>query len=332
MPLPMKAMKAMKVMKQAMKKKPPLNKGATKKTQPLNKGALAKLGSLSLNEKVKKIAESQEDEVEAAMVLKEEMTPSEKVKAWNRYDAHLKKKGNEEEREEFKNSSKNEKGLKTALFLMRAGAPKFCSISKQASLEHELTKNERWLSEKEAIEKWGEDDLYKHCASGRVIYKETSTKDVYEYQDTQDYSRTSKAKKTKNWMMAQEFQQHPDEEEQWQDQMDKDLMVLLQDTPGKGKGKGKGKLNDTPGKGRGKGKHGKGEPKAIEDLSPEEQMHEALGKLRKLRDMLGSCATNFEEALAKVRKCGYLTKAGQRLQLEGFGEGFAICQATPCQR
>ena len=193
---------------------------------------------------------------------------------------------------------------------MRAGAPKFCSISKQASLEHELTKNERWLSEKEAIEKWGEDDLYKHCASGRVIYKETSTKDVYEYQDTQDYSRTSKAKKAKNWMMAQEFQQHPDEEEQWQDQMDKDLMVLLQDTPGKGKRKGKGKLNDTPGKGRGKGKHGKGEPKAIEDLSPEEQMHEALGKLRKLRDMLGSCATNFEEALAKVKKCGYLTKAG----------------------
>ena len=325
MPLPMKAMK---VMKQAMKKKPPpmkknppLNKGAANKTKPLNKGAaktnpplnkgtLNKLGQLSLRDKVKQIAESQEDEVEAAMVLKEEMTPAEKVRAWNRYDTHLKKDGNEEEKEEFKNSSKNEKGLKAALFLMRTEAPKFCSVSKQASLEQQLTKNEKSLSEKEAIEKWGEDDLYKHCASGRVIYKETSTKDVYEYQDTQDYSRTSTAKKAKTWMMAQEFQQHPDEEEPWLDQLDKDLMILLQDTPGKGKGKGKGKLNDTPGKGKGRGKHGKGEPKAIEDLPPEEQMHEALNKLRKLRDMLGNCATNFEEALAKVKKLGYLTKAG----------------------
>ena len=124
MPLPMKAMKAMKVMKQAMKKKPPLNKGAmkktkplnkgaTKKTQPLNKGALAKLGSLSLNEKMKKIAESQEDEVEAAMVLKEEMTPSEKVKAWNRYDAHLKKK-------EMK---KKERSSRTAPRMRKASKP-----------------------------------------------------------------------------------------------------------------------------------------------------------------------------------------------------------------
>ena len=131
MPLPMKAMK---VMKQAMKKKTPpmkknpplnngaankttpLNKGAAKKNPPLNKGTLNKLGQLSLRDKVKQIAEARK------MKLKHHCV----VRAWNRYDAHLKKAGNEEEKEEFKNSSKNEKGLKAALFLMRSEAPKFC--------------------------------------------------------------------------------------------------------------------------------------------------------------------------------------------------------------
>ena len=217
-----------------------------------------------------------------------------------------KKVGNEEEREEFKESSKNEKGVKAALFLMRSEAPKFCSVSRQAALEQELTKNEKWLSEKEAIEKWGEEELWKHCDSGRVIYKETSTKDVWEYQDTQDFSSTRRARKSQQWMMAQEFQQHPDEEEGWQAQLGKGLINLLQDTPGKGKGK------STPEKGRGKGgrRPRGGDPKAIEDKLPEEQMHEALNKLRKSRDMLASTASNYEEALSKVKKCGFFTKAG----------------------
>ena len=38
-------------------------------------------------------------------------------------------------------------------------------------------------------------------------------------------------------------------------------------------------------------------------------MHEALGKLKRTRDLLASTSANYEEALNKVRKCGYLTKA-----------------------
>ena len=49
------------------------------------------------------------------MVLRDSMTAGEKTKAWNRYDAHLKKVGNEGEREEFNQSSRKEKGLKTAV-------------------------------------------------------------------------------------------------------------------------------------------------------------------------------------------------------------------------
>ena len=243
-----------------------------------------------------------------------------------------KKVGNEEEREEFKESSKNEKGVKAALFLMRSEAPKFCSVSRQAALEQELTKNEKWLSEKEAIEKWGEEELWKHCDSGRVIYKETSTKDVWEYQDTQDFSSTRRARKSQQWMMAQEFQQHPDEEEGWQAQLGKGLINLLQDTPGKGKGK------STPEKGRGKGgRRPRGDdPKAIEDKLPEEQMHEALNKLRKSRDMLASTASNYEEALSKVKKSVWVLHQGRFECKGGYfedpGPVFEVCQATPCQR
>ena len=90
MPKPMKAMKAMKSSsskamkavkkplqkgKATMKKKPPA-RGS--KTTPLKKGNLKKLGQLSLKDKMKKIAEEQDDEMEAAIVLRDEMTAAEK--------------------------------------------------------------------------------------------------------------------------------------------------------------------------------------------------------------------------------------------------------------
>ena len=110
-------------------------------------------------------------------------------------------------------------------------------------------------------------------------------------------------------MVAQEFQQHPDEEEPWHEQLDKDLMSLISGTSGKAKGKhtpGKGK-GDTSNRKKGNGRSQK-EPKAVEDMTPQEQMHEAMGKLKRTRDLLSSTASNYEEALEKVKKCGYLTK------------------------
>ena len=323
------AMKAMETVKKPLQKggKPlqkgqqplgkggqPLKKGILKRPSanlsPLRRGNLAKLGQMSLKDKVKKIAEEHEDEVEAAMVLKESMTAAEKTKAWNKYDAHLKKCGNEEEKDEFDNSSRKEKGLKSALFLMRAEAPKFCSVSKQINMEKALTKKEDWLSEREAIEKWGRDDLDKHLESGRVVSRETSTWGVWEYMDNQNYSRKFTGRQLSSWMIAQEFQQHPEEELPWQEQLDKDLMGLISGTSGKGKGKntsGKGN-GDTHNRKKGNGKTPR-QPKALEDMTPEEQMHEALGKLKRTRDLLASTSANYEEALNKVRKCGYLTKA-----------------------
>ena len=88
----MKAMKAMKTLKSSSSKamkavKKPLQKGTKamkatpvkgSKPAPLRKGNLQKLGQITLKEKMKKIAETEEDEVGSAMILRDQMTASEK--------------------------------------------------------------------------------------------------------------------------------------------------------------------------------------------------------------------------------------------------------------
>ena len=62
------------------------------------------------------------------------------------------------------------------------------------------------------------------------------------------------------------------------------------------------------GKGRGKGDTNPEAPKALEDMPPDEQQVECLKKLKKTRDLLQQCRTNYEEALEKVKGMQYLTK------------------------
>ena len=135
MPLPkgkaMKAMKAMKVMKVTAKAKAKAKAKNKPMKSLLKRSNLEKLGQLSLKDKVKAIAEEHEDEVSAAMELQNEMSQEEKTRAWNRHQKHLNKEGNEEDLEDYQNSNEKDKGLKTALFLMRAEAPKFCNVAKQ---------------------------------------------------------------------------------------------------------------------------------------------------------------------------------------------------------
>ena len=341
-------MKAMKAMKSILKGKPQKSMKATKgekkksnpsgksgnpkakpaTNSPLHKGNLARLGEMSLKERVKQISEEHDDEVSAAMVLKENMSNEEKTRTWNRHNKHLQKVGNEEEKNEFQNASKRDKGLLTALWLMRTESPKFCTVARTASLDKVMEKTEAWLSEKEALEKWGEDDLNKHLESGRVIWRETSSWGVYEYSDTQNYKKKTVARHGQQWVEAQEYQQDEAEAGEWEEQLNKDLHSLLNEfSPGKGRGKssasgkggapGKGK---TPGKIKapGKGKTTTGNPgnrernqkdnMPLEDLPLEEQLPAALAKLRKTRDILAHTSSNYEEALEKVKKMSYLGK------------------------
>ena len=75
-----------------------------------------------------------------------------------------------------------------------------------------------------------------------------------------------------------------------------------------GRGKGKARWAKKKGKGRGKGDTNSEAPKALEDMPPDEQQVECLKKLKKTRDLLQQCLTNYEEALEKVKGMQYLTK------------------------
>ena len=136
--------------KPASAKGKPLKKGAVQKGI-LKKHNLQKLGQLSLQDKIKQIAETNDDEHEAAKELQKSMTTAEKSRTWSKHQTHLNKNGNEEERDAFNNASKNEKGELTALFLMRKEAAKFCNVSRSIGTKQEVTMTEKWLSEKKTL-------------------------------------------------------------------------------------------------------------------------------------------------------------------------------------
>ena len=127
--------------KPASAKGKPLKKGAVQKGI-LQKHNLQKLGQLSLQDKIKQIAETNDDEHEAAKELQKSMTTAEKSRTWSKHQTHLNKNGNEEERDAFNNASKNEKGELTALFLMRKEAAKFCNVSRSIGTKQEVTMTE----------------------------------------------------------------------------------------------------------------------------------------------------------------------------------------------
>ena len=297
-------------------KRPALAKGSPKK--PLKKGILKrhnlkKLGEMNLKEKVQKATEEHENERDAAAELQKQLTPAEKSRAWGRHQTHLCQKGHEEEKKTFEKGNKKEKGYLTALFLMRQEAPKFCNTSESVQAESKLTYREKWMSEKEALEKFG-DDLDHHLGSGRVSWRECSrTWGVYEYLDNEDCEKTTTGKKTRKWTLAQEYEMAEDEGQSWEDHLQKELnSLLMEHTPGKGKGSS---LVKGHGKGAGKGAKGKSKNKgksrdtpALEDMPPEEQLGEALKKLKKTKELLTQTHSNYEEALEKVKGLKYLTK------------------------
>ena len=267
---------------------------------------------MNLKEKVLKVTEEHENVEDAAAELQKKLTPAEKSRAWRKHQTHLCQKGNEDGKKTFEKGSKKETGYLTALFLMRRKAPKFCTTSASVQAESKLTYREKWMSEKEAMEKFG-DDLEHHIASGRVSWPECSrTWGVYEYLDNEDYEKTTSGKKTRKWTMAQEHEKAEDEAQSWEDHLQKGLhSLLMEHTPGKGsslvKGHGKG-ASKKGGNRKAKSKTKTRDTPALEDMPPEEQMGEELKKLKQTKELLTQTYSNYEEALEKVKSLKYLTK------------------------
>lgn len=307
-------LKKVSAQKAALKKvptqKPALKKAAKGK---VNTNNLKKLGEMSLKEKVQAIAEEHSDEEAGALALVETMTKAEKSNAWNQHMTSLRKDGNESLKKDFEQLSKNEKGKATALFLMQKHKPVFGSVSKSASKTNSLKKREKWMSEKEAYEKWSEHELKLHLDSGQVLWRECpDTWGVNEYLDTKDYEKTTTGQSTSHWQYGQEYEVVDEEMEGWEQALETDLQTLMLTGLEKGnagleKGKGKGKGLE---KGKGKGKKPKPIPNKGEEEDPLEDLtqEEALKKVRKTKALLLNTVSNFEEALKKVEKSPYLSK------------------------
>ena len=216
------------------------------------------------------------------------------------------------EQNEFEKKGKVEKGFEAALRLMKTTVPKFFHY--QESLDHSraLDKRGKWESEKKMMEKFGEEEFYRHLDSGRIQWREGPwTAGIYNYYDRGDISKTTSMRSNKQWVQGQEYQPDNDDQANFAALSGMDLHSLMENM---GKGKGHGSLSLV--KGKGKGKKGKGRgagPLAIEDgeveeKSEEQQWKELLSKAKRARDQAAVVRDDVEAALKKADLAKRLTK------------------------
>ena len=184
--------KAMAKSKALAKEKKALGKAKAKaKAKNLSKSNLEKLGELTLADKIKAAAElGGEDEENAASILKESLTPDENSQVWGRHQTFL--KANPLEKEEYLGKGKKEKGLAASLWLLQTAGKKFLSCRTSVGALEKVKRKEEWVSEASMLKVWSEKELTLHLQSGRVIWRQCpSTPGVWEYKDTQKFSRSS---------------------------------------------------------------------------------------------------------------------------------------------
>ena len=299
----------------------PLAKGpASKKaksvhSEPSQEGLtdekLQRLSNLSLKEKVAAVAaEHPDDALSAQETLQKVISPKERQSAWQQHQAAL--KADPLAKGEHNALSKKEKGTAVLQWLLQK-SPTYAVERHSRGKEHSLEKRDRWLSQKEADQKWTEQELELLVASGRVIWREDpQTPGVFEYKDTKDFRGSQRVVDKSSWERVRE--EEVEDETGWEEALGKDLTsFLLSTTQPLSKGKSKGSSPSALGKGKSKPGakskalgHGKGKLQmALEDGSPDEEkvpaetQAEALQKARKMRDLIMSTLSNLEESIEK---------------------------------
>ena len=63
---------------------------------------------------------------------------------------------------------------------------KFGKLIQAVSCTQQVTKREKWLTQLEVNAKWTEDEQTAHIDSGRLSWRETTSKGVFEFMDNQD--------------------------------------------------------------------------------------------------------------------------------------------------
>ena len=164
----MKKAKAKAKKKATGSKNAALEKAAKAKSKnDLNRSNLEKLGKMSLDEKIKAAATQGGTSEEQTQTLKDSLTKEEHAKVWSRHQTHL--KNNPLEKGELEGMSKKEKDMRAAQYLMDTSGRKYLHASREVVAKQKTTKMDSWMSEKQATDKFGWDELVLHCNSGRVV-------------------------------------------------------------------------------------------------------------------------------------------------------------------
>ena len=162
-----------------------------------------------------------------------------------------------------------------------------------------------WESEKTILQKWSQDELDKHLASGRIIWREDpSTQGVYEYKDTKQLSEQQQVQrnklkdfKQKTEVVEEEFENEMNDlENAWNSTgVDSYSLVSLRGTAPEGKGSETAK-----GKGKGNGKKGNGKLRIEDD--PKKKLKSTKALLTTTTKNLSVWGFNQTKMDAKTKK------------------------------
>lgn len=311
---------------------------ANSKLGKVCKRNLEKMGKLSLQEKVQQAAEAAEDPEEQAEQLQKTLSTEEKKEVWGKHNTFL--KHNPLEKGDHNQLSKKDKGIAACLWFLKKEGKRFIHTSQTVKASEALEKEDFWMTEKQALDKFGERELNLHIESGRVVYREDPcTYNVYQYKDLHAWKKKVQVNRGKKWQSGQEYEPEEEDLEKFKALYDEDAMNLDQHEISKleGRAKGSGKTSGKhlgKGKthlGKGKGKGAKEKQLAIKDKEPDEEdvpedeaLKDALKKVRKARDSVSAAISNLEEALGKAKSSlsrqgkavaeGYISQLGKNLQ------------------
>ena len=198
-------------------------KAKAKSAMKLTPKKLALLGQISLDEKVKQACESSETPEDAALLLKASLTKLESSKVWGQHQTHL--KNNADAALALQDvEGKKSKGLAAALWFVSNRSTKFQSVQHSMSGNISVHRNDAWMSEKQAHDKFGAEELQAHLASGRVIWQEDPiTRGVWRYKDCNDITRTQTVAKNKTLSRGEEYKPDEDEDKMFDELFEKDV-------------------------------------------------------------------------------------------------------------
>ena len=197
------------------------------------------------------------------------------------------------------------------------------SLTGRISADHEVTKKERWISEKEMKTKFYDDEFDAHVASGRIQWREDEfTPGMYRYYDQGDVAHARKVNKGKVFEETEDQGEVDPEDSSFQKFWseltlgsgsfkslgnDQDLWSLSLSDKGKGRGL-------TPNKGKGKGKNPPTPqpPLALEDLPETEQQELCLNNARKMMGFVQKQQRDLEECETHLKRSKYNNKTHQQ--------------------